>query len=123
MRDPVNGSRGRVTRETRRVTYVLTQGLAPANQFAGCTLEDVMKTDLFSSGPFGADYVVVLCLFLAPVQDTLFFAGEATDFNGHHGRYTGLDRLALRYCSRAKVLQVLLINSRWSGFKSTNSNP
>jgi monoamine oxidase len=25
----------------------------------------------------------------APVQDTLFFAGEATDFNGHHGTVHG----------------------------------
>lgn len=33
----------------------------------------------------GRRYVFVLCLLLAPVQVTLFFAGEATDFNGHHG--------------------------------------
>jgi hypothetical protein len=38
-----------------------------------------------SSGPLGEDYIFVLCLFLAQVQVALFFAGEATDFSGHHG--------------------------------------
>jgi hypothetical protein len=72
----------------------------------------------------GADYVLVLCLFLAPVRASLLFADESSDFKKTpRGRYAGLDRLALPYCSRAKVLQVLLIISRWSGFKSTNSNP
>jgi hypothetical protein len=33
----------------------------------------------------GEDYIFVLCLFLAQVQVALFFAGEATDFSGHHG--------------------------------------
>ena len=44
-----------------------------------------LTRSISSSGPLGEDYAFVLCLLLAPVQVTLFFAGEATDFNGHHG--------------------------------------
>jgi hypothetical protein len=43
-----------------------------------------LTRSISSSGRLGEDYIFK-CLLLAPIQVTLFFPGEATDFNGHHG--------------------------------------